>query len=269
MITQKDNPYYKDMRQAWRTLRNDALNRGEAFKLSWNEYYDLWQPDKWLRRGKQPGCYCIRRLDGQKPWSRDNAHITLWSNNRRKQLPPPPTTQPVQINNTMLTDLHNYLVDVEDYRRKLRPQANDCVFLADDRGSVESVTRVKAYAKDPLAKRRFNSINANQVAIRLKYRRYIPGSSQVVASCGDMRCCNPSHIDVPFSPEAPGLKPAGYNTKTRRVNCPTVTYGVDHPVRLALDEFKQNYPNVDIDFDRIRSTYEPHYIIRSQTINNN
>lgn len=170
----------------------------------------------------------------------------------------------------MLTDLHNYLVDVEDYQRRLRTQPNGCVFLADDQGNTQGVNRVKAWTKDPDARRRFNSINANQVAIRLKYDRFIAASSQVVASCRDIRCCNPDHIDVAFSPEAPGLKPIGYDPKTRTIKKVDQVYSDDHPVRKSLDQFKQEFPTtIDIDFDRIRSTYQPHYIIRRQAINNN
>jgi hypothetical protein len=264
MLDEKDNPFYNNMRQAWFNLRSQAIKRGEQFTLEWAVFYRLWTVDKWMSRGKDPDCYSVKKFDINQPWSNTNAYI---GQGRTRKTPTTTITLPRP--DPMLTDLYNYYVDLEDYQRRLRTQPNGCVFLADETGSTDSITRIKSYPKHAGAIRKYNNINANQVAIRLKYGRYIPTSNQVVPSCGDRRCCNPDHIDVPHSVEAPGLRPPGYNPLTRRVNCPTVEYGPDHPVRLALEEFRVGYPNINIDFDRIRSTYEPHYIIRNQTINNN
>lgn len=61
--------------------------RGEPFDLTIEEYFELWTPELWAKRGRVRGSVCLTRKDITQPWTRDNVEIVpryQSCNNKRK-----------------------------------------------------------------------------------------------------------------------------------------------------------------------------------------
>jgi hypothetical protein len=83
---------YKDPVDHWRhrsflRSRSQAWFRKEGWELSIEDYFDLWQPELWAQRGRQPEQLCMVRRDVTQPWSKDNCLIVkrYWQMIRGKQ----------------------------------------------------------------------------------------------------------------------------------------------------------------------------------------
>jgi len=57
---------------AYMRHKAQATWRGEAYELTLNQWYDLWQPDLWARRGRSSHCVILTRHDETLPWSMTN-----------------------------------------------------------------------------------------------------------------------------------------------------------------------------------------------------
>ena len=56
---------------SWLQMRAQANFRKELFKLTFEEFQQLWIKD-WCRKGRATDCFCLTRQDPDGAWSIDN-----------------------------------------------------------------------------------------------------------------------------------------------------------------------------------------------------
>jgi len=56
---------------AWLRMKAQAQFRDESFRLSFEEFKDLWE-GFWDQRGRTQGSYCLTRINPKRPWNVDN-----------------------------------------------------------------------------------------------------------------------------------------------------------------------------------------------------
>lgn len=57
----------------WLQQRNQARWRREEWNLDFDDWLIAWE-DKWPKRGRTKGSYCMTRRDPFKPWDKDNVY---------------------------------------------------------------------------------------------------------------------------------------------------------------------------------------------------
>ena len=65
--------------------KNQASWRGETWSLTFDQWLALWG-DRWERRGRQRGDYCMSRIDWAGPWDQHNAVVITREEHARHQL---------------------------------------------------------------------------------------------------------------------------------------------------------------------------------------
>jgi hypothetical protein len=60
--------------RVWIQQRNQAQYREEAWRLSFEQWKELWS-DLWDLRGRERGTYCMSRRDWSLPWDVDNTQV--------------------------------------------------------------------------------------------------------------------------------------------------------------------------------------------------
>lgn len=61
---------------AWHRMRAQAIYRGEAWDLPFEDFQTLWR-DHWHERGRDVSNYCLTRIDDQQAWSLNNCQCVL------------------------------------------------------------------------------------------------------------------------------------------------------------------------------------------------
>lgn len=69
-------PIDQEKHIAYLKNRAQAKLRGEPFELTIEEYFEFWQDDLWLQRGREGQMLVLTRKDTQGPWSKKNCFIT-------------------------------------------------------------------------------------------------------------------------------------------------------------------------------------------------
>lgn len=59
----------------WHKHRSQARFRGEGYNLKVEDFFKLWQPDLWQRRGRKRDELCLIRQDENTAWSLDNCRV--------------------------------------------------------------------------------------------------------------------------------------------------------------------------------------------------
>ena len=70
------NEYKHSMYVPWMLSRAQANFRQEAWTLTFEEYFELWQ-DLWPKRGRKSEEYCMTRQDCELGWTKENSLIIL------------------------------------------------------------------------------------------------------------------------------------------------------------------------------------------------
>lgn len=68
---------------AFGRARAQALFRGEAWDLAFDQFVQIWGPD-WNRRGRASEDLCMTRADPDLPWSEHNAELITRSEHNRR-----------------------------------------------------------------------------------------------------------------------------------------------------------------------------------------
>lgn len=64
-----------DKYYAWMKHKAQAKFRGEDYKLTYDDWVDLWPNDKWLNRGRRSTDYSLARIDPTLPWDISNVAV--------------------------------------------------------------------------------------------------------------------------------------------------------------------------------------------------
>lgn len=71
-------------KMAFRQQRMNAKRRGIEFKLTLDQWIEIWEKSgKFLRRGKLKGCFCMSRYGDIGPYQKGNVFISSVSKNNR------------------------------------------------------------------------------------------------------------------------------------------------------------------------------------------
>lgn len=70
--------------RAWIQQRNQAQWRGEIWRLTFDQWKQLWG-EQWPLRGRTQGTYCLTRRDYSLPWDTDNAQIVSRREHNQRQ----------------------------------------------------------------------------------------------------------------------------------------------------------------------------------------
>jgi hypothetical protein len=73
------DPVRRDKYYAWMKHRAQAKFRGEDYHLAWPEWEALWSDELWHQRGRTKDCYCLMRVDLNRPWQEDNVEVVTKS----------------------------------------------------------------------------------------------------------------------------------------------------------------------------------------------
>jgi hypothetical protein len=68
------DPVVHEKYRAWVQCRNQAQWRGEIWKITFEQWQQMWT-GKWDKRGRSSDALCITRCDMSLPWSEANAII--------------------------------------------------------------------------------------------------------------------------------------------------------------------------------------------------
>lgn len=69
------NDFQNNLFICWHRARSQAHYRKEQWELSIEDWFYLWQPDLWARRGKTRNSLCMVRIDRNKSWNLNNVQI--------------------------------------------------------------------------------------------------------------------------------------------------------------------------------------------------
>lgn len=70
-LTDQIDMYYFYLQQ-----KTQANFRNEGWDVEFYDWLTIWG-DKWSKRGRRPGQFCMSRIDNEKPWTKDN--IVIWA----------------------------------------------------------------------------------------------------------------------------------------------------------------------------------------------
>lgn len=70
--------------RAWIQQKNQAQWRGEIWRLTFDQWKQIWG-EMWIHRGRTQGTYCLTRRDYSLPWDTDNAQILSRSEHNQRQ----------------------------------------------------------------------------------------------------------------------------------------------------------------------------------------
>jgi len=89
------DPFDHDRHRKWHLARAQANHRGEGWELSIEEWFELWTPDLWSKRGRGTNDLCMVRLDKSLPFRMDNVKIVTryWQVCRNKKPHRKPETE--------------------------------------------------------------------------------------------------------------------------------------------------------------------------------
>ena len=68
------DPKKHDMYHPWQMSKAQANFRQEEWDLTFEEYYNLWEPH-WENRGRRTQDMCMTRKDVEKAWTKKNVHV--------------------------------------------------------------------------------------------------------------------------------------------------------------------------------------------------
>lgn len=68
------DPDHHERYKAWLQQRNQAQFRGESWYLDFPTWCEIWG-DRWPRRGRRRGDFCMTRRDRTRPWCQHNVEI--------------------------------------------------------------------------------------------------------------------------------------------------------------------------------------------------
>lgn len=71
---------------AFLRARSQAVFRKEVWELTLDDWFELWTPDLWLRRGRKRTDLALTRLDWDKPWNKNNVKIMPRLDQLRKSI---------------------------------------------------------------------------------------------------------------------------------------------------------------------------------------
>ena len=77
------DPVIHDQYVAWGRARAQALWRGEAWELTFEEFRTVWGAD-WSRRGRGSDDLCMTRQDLTGPWSVHNVELMTRADHNRR-----------------------------------------------------------------------------------------------------------------------------------------------------------------------------------------
>lgn len=101
------DPYKHSMYMPWQRARAQANFRGEGWRMTFEEFYDLWKDD-WYNRGRDGTNVCMTRKDSNRAWSSANCELItrqehlsrqglIRSEKRRRQQATKPKYQKVRV----------------------------------------------------------------------------------------------------------------------------------------------------------------------------
>jgi hypothetical protein len=70
--------------RAWVQQRNQAIFREEGWRVTFEEYQDLWQ-DHWEQRGRLSTSYMMTRANADRPWSWANCVVITRQQHGQRQ----------------------------------------------------------------------------------------------------------------------------------------------------------------------------------------
>ena len=85
MKAQNPRPHTRKYQDEFRYERNmpylrqkaQAVFRGETWILAFEDWCNLWTPERWVNRGKGTDQLCMTRIDLDGPWSVENSIIMV------------------------------------------------------------------------------------------------------------------------------------------------------------------------------------------------
>lgn len=78
------DPVRHAMYRGWQVHKSQSKFRGEEFKLSFEEYEDLWKND-WDNRGRTPSSICMTRIDSRGAWEIKNIELITREEHFKRQ----------------------------------------------------------------------------------------------------------------------------------------------------------------------------------------
>ena len=69
------DPITHDKYYAYLKHKAQAKYRGEAYDLTWEDWTEFWEGDRWFQRGRKGEDLCLRQIDQSLGWSRDNCEV--------------------------------------------------------------------------------------------------------------------------------------------------------------------------------------------------
>lgn len=72
-----------DKYYAWLKHRSQANYRKEHYELTWEDWQELWTPEKWEKRGRGSKDLCLRRKNLNLGWTRTNCVVLTVAESRK------------------------------------------------------------------------------------------------------------------------------------------------------------------------------------------